>query len=427
MLSNLSASSRAFALFACAVSLTFHLGCSGSAGMAKKEAEPPVVICVEAIGQEIIDYDEFVGRTEASESVDVTARVSGYLRTVDFDDGQLVEQGQTLATIESDEYEAIHAQAVANVDLWKAKLTLAEATKRRFAELRKTDAISQSEFDESVAAVQEAESQIAAAEAATLRTSLDVAYCTVAAPISGRVDRAYMTPGNMVTGGLGKGTLLTRIVNDSPMYAYIDVDEQSVLAYKRRVRSEGRSRVDASGSLKDLEIPCYLQLQDEDDFPHEGLLDFAENRVDAATGTIQIRGVFPNTDKLLQGGLFVRVRIPKGDPFAGVLIPEQCIAMDQADKIAFVVGESGQVERRTIQVGSRIGGFRSVKSGIQAGEKVVYKGLQRIRPGAQVKPAVEEIAPPRTQSTGSQPTGSQPTELGPAESSPAESSPATPQ
>ncbi|GAB5404603.1 MAG: MexE family multidrug efflux RND transporter periplasmic adaptor subunit [Aureliella sp.] len=365
------------------------LGCSSGGRGQQPTREPPVVICTPALSQEVTDYDEFVGRTQASETVDVSARLSGYLRSVEFDDGQMVQEGDLLAKIEPDEYEAIHDQALANVELWKSKLKLAQTTLARFKELIANDAVSQSEYDESFAAVEEAQAQVTAAEAATKRTALDLKYTEIHAPISGRVDRRFITAGNMVTGGLGAGTILTRIVNDTPMHAYIDVDEQSILDYKRRTRRAGSEPT--SGSLRELSIPCYLQLQDEEDFPHEGVLDFAENRVDASTGTIRIRAVYPNEDHLLQGGLFVRVRIPKGEPYQGVLIPEEAIALDQADRIVYVVNSKNEVERRQVELGARFGTLRSIRSGVKAGEQVVYKGLQRVRPGVVVQPEIQEV------------------------------------
>lgn len=375
------------------VLLAATLGCSQSAKEAAKPA-PPTVICVAAISQQITDFDEFVGRTEASETVDVRARVSGYLRTVEFTDGSQVAKDELLATIEPDAYAAAHQQAVANIALWNAKLTLAKATFQRNDELVKQAAISTAEYDESVAAVQEAEAQIAAAEASAAITQLDLNYTKILSPISGQVDRTFITPGNMVSGGLGSGTLLTRIVRDSPMYAYIDVDERSFLNYKRKTISQRGT--EPGTPLEELKIPCYLQLQDEEDYPHEGLLDFAENRVDSDTGTLRIRAVYENTDGLLDGGLFVRVRIPTSQPYDGVLIPEQAIALDQADRVAYVVDQNNEVQRRVLSLGIQQGSLRAIKSGIQAGELVIYKGIQRVSPGMIVSPETTTLEPNNT-------------------------------
>ena len=369
-------------------------GCFSGSDIGKPTLPPPVVICVNAISQEVTDFDEFVGRTEPSATVEVQSRVSGFLETVDFQDGQLVAEGELLATIESDEYEAIHEQSLANIQLWKSKLKLAETSFGRFKDLLAKNSVSQAEYDESEAAVSEARSQIIAAEAAAARTDLDVKYTKILAPIAGRTDRAFVTPGNVVSGGVGAGTPLTRIVKDSPMFAYVDVDEQSVLSYKRRAREKGTGDA-PGGALKSLQIPCMLRLQDEAEFTHSGYLDFAENRVDGATGTIRIRAVFENEDRFLTGGLFVRVRIPKGEPYTGVLIPEQCIATDQADKIAYVVNAKGQAELRVLELGARFDELRSVTSGITAGERVVFQGIQKVRPGLDVQ---AEMAPTETTS-----------------------------
>ena len=230
----------------------------------------------------------------------------------------------------------------------------------------------------------EAQSQIDASQAAADRAALDLKYTKIYAPIAGRANRTLVTPGNMVTGGLGQGTMLTSIVTETPMFAYIDVDELALLKYKRRVQAAGGR---AEGvELKDLNIPCFLQLQDETGYPHEGKLDFAENRIESSTGTIRLRGVFDNSDHLLEGGLFVRVKIPRGEPYEGVLIPEQCIALDQADRVAYVVNAKNEVEMRKLELGARFESMRSIRSGISAGEKVVFQGIQKVRPGMVVQP-----------------------------------------
>ncbi len=354
-------------------------------------AGPTKVICSTAISQPVTDYDEFIGRTEASETVEVRARVSGYLRTVDFVEGAMVKEGDLLATIEPDEYEAIHEQSLSRINLWQAKLDLANASFARTKTLLEQNASSKQEYDEALAAVKEAESQIVATKADAARTALDLKYTKILAPISGRIDRVNLTPGNMVTGGLGSGTAITRIVNNSPIYAYVDVDERSVLRYLRMPRKTS-DEAGAPQSLKARQHPCELALQDEQGFPHQGVLDFIENRIDPNTATIRLRGVFANEDQLLTGGLFVRVRIPTSDPYDAVLIHEASIGIDQGEKFVFVINAANKAERRTVELGAQQGSLRVVRSGVKTGERVVVKGIQRVQPGLEVRVEMWEEA-----------------------------------
>ncbi len=359
----------------------------------------PAVSAIVAIEQEVTDYDEFVGRTEATETVEVRSRVSGFIQSVEFTDGDRVNAGDLLFRIEPDAYEAIHQQSLAQIDLWKAKKGLADSKLKRTKTLYDIKEVSDEEYDETVSAVKEADAYIVAAEADAIRTALDVKYTQVAAEISGRIDRAYVTPGNMVTGGLGSGTLLTRIVKNSPIFAYVDIDERSLLRYLRRSNANKSLDREKSTSLRDLNIPCFLQLGDETDFPHEGKLDFVENRVDAATGTIRIRAVFGNDDNLLTGGLFVRLRVPVSETYTAIKVPEQCIATDQGAKYVYVVDGDNVAQRRNIQLGSLRDGWRIIKSGVVAGDKVVYRGLQRVRPGKPVQAEIESVPSPAANQT----------------------------
>jgi RND family efflux transporter MFP subunit len=193
--------------------------------------------------------------------------------------------------------------------------------------------------------------------------------------------------GNLLTGGMTNGTLLTTIVSEQPMYVYFDVDERSLLRYMRR-RSEEQAST-TPGSLRAQEVPCYLQLADEKDFPHEGKLDFASAQVNRSTGTSRIRGVFENKDRKLVSGLFVRIRIPVSKPYEAVLIPERALATDQNIRFVFVVGEDGTAERRNVELGGQRGDMRIVTSGLAAGDRVIVKGLQRVRPGQKVEAEAE--------------------------------------
>jgi RND family efflux transporter MFP subunit len=366
------------------------VGCSKS--VPKADLKPPTVTVVSAMEEEITDYDELVGRTEASETVEVRSRVSGYIKEIHFKDGDRVQKDQPLFNIEPDLYQAIHQQSLSRIDLGTARKDLAQSKLNRSKTLIAVNAISKEEFEESEASLKEAEAQIVAARADADRTALDLKYTQIRAEIDGRIDRALITPGNMVTGGIGNGTLLTRIVRNDPIYAYVDVDERSVLRYLRRANASSSDADKSTKSLRERQIPCSMQLADEKDFPHEGVLDFVENRVNVATGSIQIRGAFRNENQFLTGGLFVRIRVPVSEPYKAVLVPEQSIGVDQGAKFVYVVGDDKIPIRREIVPGPQRGNLRVIKSGINAGESVIYRGVQRVRPGKPV--TVEKAAFP---------------------------------
>lgn len=370
-----------------AASLFSAWGCNRVAPPSQEQPIPKVTVTA-VTAQEIVDADEYIGKTEASEIVEVRARVFGYLKTIEFKDGDMVTEGQTLFTIEPDEYQAIHDQALSRIALNDAKLELAKSKLARDKKLVEKGAVSQEEYEESIAAVKEVEASIGAARADSNRTALDLKYTVVQAPISGRIDRALVSKGNLLTGGLSSGTLLTKIVQEQPMYVYFDVDERSLLRYMRMRPSGDEAKT--PGSLVDLAMPCFVQLSDEKDYSHEGLLDFAESEVNAGTGTARIRGIFKNQDRSLASGLFVRIRIPIGKPYEALLVPERSLATDQSVKFVYVVGNDGTTERRTVELGGQRGDMRIVKSGLKAGEHVVVKGLQRVRPGQKVEAELAE-------------------------------------
>jgi RND family efflux transporter MFP subunit len=200
-----------------------------------------------------------------------------------------------------------------------------------------------------------------------------------------------MTKGNLLTGGQTSGTLLTKIVQEQPMHVYFDVDEQSLLRYMRK---RNATRDSAPGSLRELAIACHVQLADEKGFPHLGQLDFAASEVNAGTGTARLRGTFPNEKRELASGLFVRVRIPVSQPYAALLIPERALATDQSIKFVYVVGSDGAATRRPVELGAARGEMRVVTAGLQAGDRVIVKGLQRVKPGQKVEAELEQAAAP---------------------------------
>lgn len=381
---------------------------AGCGGQPSGQAQTPLpkVTVTEAVEQETIDYDQYVGRTEASETVEVRSRVYGYLKTVAFDDGDHVASDQPLFMIEPDEYQAIHQQSLAKITVWESKLALAKSKLARDEKLIGSGAISREEYDESLAAVQEAEASVVAAKVDAERTALDLKYTVLRAPISGRIDRALVTPGNLLTGGSTQGTMLTRIVKVEPIHVYFDVDERSLLRYQRL----GRDAADASvqKTVREQEIPCYLQLADETDFPHVGNLDFVENRIDPATGTIKIRGVFANRDRRLMPGLFVNVRVPVSGRYRALMIPERALATDQGEKCVYVVDSDNLVTRRTVTLGAQRGPLRIIQSGLKPSERVIIKGLQRVRPQQEVEAVFEptlSIDQPATPSASQAATG----------------------
>ncbi|MFN0196007.1 MAG: efflux RND transporter periplasmic adaptor subunit [Planctomycetaceae bacterium] len=373
-------------LLATIASILSNSGCESSAPVVAEQPVPKVTIAA-VIAQEVTDYDDYTGRTEASEIVEVRPRVFGYLTDTHFQDGDLVKEGQTLFTIESDEYDAIHKQSLSKIALWEAKAELAKANLARRDKLLASQVITQEEHEEYSAAVREANAATEAARADANRTAVDLKYTDVKAQINGRVDRALVSKGNLLTGGLSSGTLLTKIVNEQPMYVYFDVDERSMLRYMRQ-RKENRDS--APGSLRELDIACYLQLADEKDFPHEGKLDFAASEVDVGTGTARLRGVFTNENRALISGMFVRVRVPVSKPYQALLVPESSLGADQDVKYLYVVEKDGTATRRPVELGAQRGELRIVKSGVQSGEQVIVKGLQRVRPGQKVEAEVEK-------------------------------------
>jgi RND family efflux transporter MFP subunit len=374
----------------CLTALILLAGCKNAAPVTKEQPVPKVTV-TPVVAQEIIDADEYIGRTEASEIVEVRARVFGYLKDIGFKDGDMVEADKTvLFQIEPDEYQAIYDQSESRIALNDAKLELARTKLARNKKLFEKDAISKEELDESVAAVKETEAMIVAAKADAARTALDLKYTTVVAPISGRVDRAYVSKGNLLTGGLASGTLLTKIVQEQPMYVYFDVDERSLLRYKRMRTPDVEDKT--PGSLRDLNMACFVQLADEKDFPHEGVLDFASAEVNVSTGTARIRGVFKNADRMLSSGLFVRIRVPISKPYEALLVPERALATDQSIKFVYIVGSDGTAKRQNVELGGQRGDMRIIRSGLAAGEKVIVKGLQRVKPGQKVEAEQAEVA-----------------------------------
>lgn len=366
-------------LSACAVAVgSLVAGCGPNPASSKREAPIPVVVPIRCMELDTIDFAEFIGKTEAAKTVEVRSRVSGFIKEVLFTEGSDVKKGDILFKIEPDQYQAVLAQSDSRITLLDAQLELAQTKLARAKKLIDVSAISREEYDEDIAAVKEANAKIAAAKADRVIAQLDVNYTDVKAEIDGRIDRAFITEGNVVSGGLVNGTLLTRIVQNNPMFVYFDVDERALLSYQRLLAT--RDSDSQEPKLADNNYPCFMQLQDEQAFSRKGTLNFIENRADGATGTIRVRAQFDNQNNVLTGGLFVRIRIPMTlQPYKAVVIPEQAIITDQTAKSVLVINADKKVERRPITIGSPKGELRVVTAGLQPGETIVLDGIQKVR------------------------------------------------
>jgi RND family efflux transporter MFP subunit len=355
----------------------FLLGCQEQKAV---ELPPPVVTVTQAIRKQVQDWDEYTGRLAPMGSVGVRPRVSGYITEVKFVDGDLVKKGQPLFIIDPRPYQADYNQAKAEVDKADAALKLASAEFERARQLRDKGVTAAGDFDQRSATYSQATGAAQSARAALENAKLNLEFCTVTAPIDGRASLANVTVGDLVSAD-GKDPLTT-IVSTNPVYAYADVDERSLLRYVRYYLARKKGPEDAD----EVKVPIQLSLQDETDFPHTGYIDFLDNTVDPATGTIRIRGVFDFENGLLGPGLFVRVRIPSGDPYEAILVPERSVGSDQGQKYVVLVQKDDSAQFRPVKLGSLSEGMQVIASGVEAGETVVVDGLLKVRPGQKVDP-----------------------------------------
>jgi len=338
---------------------------------------------------------DFTGRTDAVESVDVRARVTGYLVRMPFKEGAEVKKRDLLFEIDRRPYEAQLDQAESQVELNQAAFKLAQLTYERDRPLVKTRAVTQQQLDQDKAAVDEAAARIKAAQAAVEVYKLNLAFTEVASPIDGRISRYYLTAGNLVN---QDQTLLTTVVSLDPIHVYFDMDEPTLLRL-RRARNEGLIQADPNG-----QFPVLMGLQGEDSFPHSGTVNFVNNQVNPATGSISVRGVFPNPEpeggtRLLSPGMFVRVRLPIGRPHLALLVIDRAIGSDQGLKFVYVVDADHKVQYRRVTTGAlQEDGLRVITQGLKADDWVVVGGLPQVRPHLEIQPerrAMPTLAPVR--------------------------------
>jgi RND family efflux transporter MFP subunit len=365
-------------------------GCKKSS--APQQGPLPVNV-VTVIEKEVNEWDEFTGRLEAVESVEIRPRVSGYITEVHIEAGAVIKKGDLLYVIDPRPYQADFDRAAAEFERMQAQLKLAQIELDRAKDLRTKNTISASEFDQKAATYQGASAAAASAEAAKNSAALNLEFTQIKSPIDGRVSDARITLGNLVQPGAGPESVLTTVVSVDPIYAKVDADENAILKYVK-LSDEGK-RV----SARTAKIPAFVELGNETNFPHEGYIDFVDNRLDPGTGTVRARAVLKNWNpNLITPGFFVRVRVAGATPYLAALIPDKVISSQQGVKFVFVVKPDNTLERRTIETGTMFEGKRIVKSGLKDGEKVVSTRLQLIQPGMPVKPIPEETPaqPPAT-------------------------------
>lgn len=374
--------------------LGLAVGCEKTNSAAEKTAAPPVNVEIGTpTEKEVTDFQDFTGRLEAVESVEIRARVVGYLTKIAFDPsielGAEVKKDDPLFEIDERPYQNTLSAANAQLAQATARQKTTAAELARTEELVAKKAATARDLERDVGQDAEATASIAVAKASIAQAELDLEFAKIKAPISGRISRSIPSEGDLITPSTGK---LTSIVSVDPIHLYFDMDETTLLTLQKRVR-EGK--LDGPEMR---EIPLLLGLANDDGHPYRGKLDFIENQVDPNTGTIRVRGVFANPKpergaRPLAPGLFARVRLPLGEPHKAVLISERAIGRDQGQSFVYVVNAENQVVYRKVKLGSLHDGMRVIADGLTAGERIVVNGLQRVRPGSKVEPRQSEAKP----------------------------------
>jgi RND family efflux transporter MFP subunit len=375
------------------VVLLLALGASLAAcGRSEKQASappPPKATVEQPVKRTVTDYDEYVGRFSAVDSVEVRARVSGYLDGVHFKDGQIVKKGDLLFTIDKRPFQYTLDQARANLATAKSNLAYAKADYERGQSLVQQKTITQQVFEQRTQTLRNAQAAQNGAEAAVEQAQLDLEFTELRAPIDGRIGAHQVSVGNLVTGGTaGNTTLLATIVSTDPIYFEFTFDEASYLRYQRMAKDGGGSAGRGDG------LPVTLKLIDEQNFVHRGHLDFINNVINTATGTILARAVFANPDGVLTPGMFGRVRVPASAPYEALLIPDAAIQTEQTRKYVLVVGSDDKVAERYVTLGQTTpDNLRVIKAGLKVGDRVIVEGLMQTRAGMKVTPELKSSKP----------------------------------
>jgi membrane fusion protein, multidrug efflux system len=388
---NLSMAQRPMLVIGLAIFVGLTAGCSS---LAQPKAPAPAEVSVaQVICEQIGDSDEFTGRLEAVHAVDLRPRVSGYLQSVHFKEGEIVRAGDLLFQIDPRPFQAEVDRLKGELSQARAQRSRAQSDFGRAERLHNNDGMSAEEYDRRATVRNEAEARIASTEAALRGAELNLEFTRVTAPIAGRVGRADITEGNLVEGGAGQIKPLTTLVSLDPVYVYFDVDEQTYLKYARVTQSH------APGSHQ-LGSEARLGLADENGFPHIGQVSFVDNQVSSSTGTIRLRATFANKDLALTPGLFARIRLQGGGAQHGCLARDEAVITDLNQKYVFVLGKDNTLTYRPVKLGPMTDGLRVVRDGLREGDVIVVSGLQRVRPGASVTPKMVSMVARQPNASG---------------------------
>jgi RND family efflux transporter MFP subunit len=358
-------------------------GAEGEDG-ASAAPPPPEVTVAHPRVQKLVEWTEFTGRFEAIEWVDVRARITGYLSTADFRDGQVVERGQILFVIDPRPFEVAFDRAKADLASAEAQVRLADIEFQRIADLAQSPAFSRAAYDQRMQEKEAAQASLMAAQAAMARARLDLEYTRILAPITGRISDRRADVGNLIT----EETLLTTIVSLSPIYFVFDMSEADFLGYQRAVLAGELP------STRERSTLVNIKLVDEDDWPRRGQMNFVDNVVDQGSGTVRARAEVLNPDGLIAPGQFGTIRVPGSPEYEAILIPDEAIVTDQSQKLVMTLTEDNRIEPRVIRPGPTELGLRIVRRGLEPEDRIVINGLMRVRPGMEVTPVEGEIGLP---------------------------------
>ena len=359
-------------------------GCSKEEKTTPKPPPPQVTVAQPTV-QDITNYTYFTGYTQARKSIEIRARVEGFLESISFTPGSMVNKEDLLFTIDRRSFAAQVSQAEASVASSQAKLNLAKAAMKRKESAYKQRAVSELNVLEAKAQAEEAKAALEGAEAVLVNAWLELSYTEIVAPINGRISRNLVDAGNLVGSG-GDKTLLATMVNYAPIHVYFYIDERSLLLFKRHNREKQKKK------FRDKNIPVFLALEGDTGYPHEGHIDYLDNTVDTSTGTIEARAIFDNKDLFILPGLFARIRIPYQEVRNGLLVPDEALGVDQRGRYLLCVNKKNIVEYKPVEIGAVIDGLRVITKGITADDRVIVKGIQRARPGSVVDPVAAKLS-----------------------------------